>query len=107
MTTTVTIYGTTYTCTNHWAQYSNGRPALVFLDAEDKSPVLKASVNLADSPLRANEMALDNDFAEELGPQLVAQGFLLDGFRTVRPEDSFVAFRIYKLSERSLKEIAA
>lgn len=56
----------------HWncivrkREYANGRPALVLVDAEDGSPIAKATVNLPDVPLGKNQVAI-KDWAENEG----------------------------------------
>ena len=45
-----------YDCLVQKRQYDNGRPALQLIDAEDGSPIAKATVNLPDVPLGRNQV---------------------------------------------------
>lgn len=46
--------------------YSNGRPALQLIDAEDGSPIATATVNLPNVPLGKNQVAI-KDWSENQG----------------------------------------
>ncbi|WP_435008078.1 DUF4313 domain-containing protein [Tundrisphaera lichenicola] len=53
-------------CTVQKRQYDNGRPALQLVDAEDGSPIAKATVNLPDVPLGKNQVLIKS-YAENEG----------------------------------------
>ena len=66
-------------------EYDNGRVALQLVDAEDGSPIAKATVNLPDVPLGKNQVAI-KDWSENEGmlDALVAAGVVKPTGQTVR-----------------------
>jgi hypothetical protein len=84
-------------CNMDWGVYSNGRFAMVLIDAIGGEPVGRATVNLVDEDLAADEIALNHDFADDLEASLVAAGVIAPHHRLVRPDGSWVDFRICKL----------
>lgn len=49
-----------------WGKYSNGRPALEILDAQDGSPIMVATVNIPEVKLREKEIII-KDYSENEG----------------------------------------
>jgi hypothetical protein len=74
-----------WSCTIRKRQYANGRSALQLIDAEDGSPIARATVNLPDEPLGKNQVLI-KDYAENAGmlDALVAAGVVKPTGQTVR-----------------------
>jgi len=74
-----------FDCIVQRRQYGNGRPALELVDAEDGSPIAKATVNLPDTPLGKNQVFIKN-YAENEGmlEALVAAGVVKPTGESVR-----------------------
>jgi len=49
-----------WSCSLKWGKYSNGRPALLLVDAVNGEPIAKATVNLPDEPLLPGEVFVKN-----------------------------------------------
>ena len=49
-----------WNCALKWGKYSNGRPALLLVDAVNGEPIAKATVNLPDEPLLPGEVFIKN-----------------------------------------------
>jgi hypothetical protein len=93
--------------------YSNGRPALQLIDAEDGSPIATATVNLPDVALGSNQVAI-KDYAENEGMlqalteagivkptgQLVASGYVEVPICELQPPFR-EATQVDKLAERA------
>lgn len=77
MTNQVTFKG--WICRVRQGQYDNGRVALQLIDAEDGSPIAKATVNLPDVPLADDEVAI-KDYSENEGMKasLIEAGIIED-----------------------------
>ena len=66
-------------CEVVFAEYSNGRPAILLKDAEDGSPIATATINLPEVPLRENQVII-KDYSENEGvlQALVDAGVVTD-----------------------------
>ena len=53
-------------CIATYAQYGNGRLAIILVDAEDSSPIATATVNLPDEDMTDDEVAI-KDYSENEG----------------------------------------
>lgn len=62
----ITAFGETYQVYVNIRQYSNGRPAIELIDAEDHFPYAVATVNMPDVLLMPNEV-LVKDYSENEG----------------------------------------
>jgi hypothetical protein len=73
----------TWVCAPSWAQYSNGRPALVLVDA-DGQRVAVATVNMPEVPLEEGEVLIKG-YAENAGmtDALVEAGIIEPPHRAV------------------------
>jgi hypothetical protein len=86
-----------YDCDLQRSTYANGRVALQLRDANDGQPIVRATINLADTEMDADEAAINHDFAQEIEGALVQAGVIAPHHRTVRPRGSWVDFRICRL----------
>jgi hypothetical protein len=95
----VSLNGIPYRCDVHWHRYMNDRLALILLDSQTGEPVAKATVNLDGHPMADDEIAISNDFAEEVERALVAAGIVAKHHRTIREERPWgsVAWRVCRL----------
>lgn len=73
-----------WNCKLQQAQYDNGRLALMLVDAEDGSPIAKATVNIPEEKLAANEVIIKG-WSENAGmPEaLIAAGVIGPQLRSV------------------------
>lgn len=77
-------YGDSYNVTINELQYGNKRTALEFIDEEDSSPVLVATVNIPDEYLNPGEIIIKN-WSENEGvlEYLQSKGIVSEVIRTV------------------------
>lgn len=89
-------------CIARLQRYGNGRPAILLVDAEDFSPIAKATVNVQSVALSADEVIV-KDYAENEGmlSALIQAGLVFDTGRTVSLS-KWVDAHICKLSYREV-----
>jgi len=83
-------------CDVRFHTYSNGRPAIVLIDAEDGSPIATASVNVPEEKLAIDEIAI-KDYSENEGmlEVMVYAGIVSEPVRKIK--SGFVTIPICKL----------
>lgn len=92
----IKLYGKTFAVTMQTSNYSNGRIAIVFYNAETGEPVVKATTNLVGEEIAYNEIAVAN--VDGLYDELVRLKVITGNRRVVRPAGSHVDFTIATLS---------
>lgn len=83
-------------------EYYNGRTALQLVEVDTGEPIVTVTVNLVDTHLESDEVAINHDLSDYQVQELVCAGVICEPHRTVKPVNSWVQFRIARVCEEEV-----